>query len=220
MLPREALPRRVALPEPDSWIEDEGRRRLCWMVYVLDRYATLATPYKFILAEEEMKRFLPCGYDSRSSDIPVETRWPKGFDTTKLRLTVNAPENLGSFSYHCEVLEILSRVHNFPAKALGIYSIQDVRSWQSTFVALEGELSTRLRDLPAEYGQILVLCHSDPGARIINWIMPHAASLVSTIRLNSAAAYPVVQNAVFIPSYSAMQACLSAVEASEASSKM
>ncbi|KAL6691677.1 fungal-specific transcription factor domain-containing protein [Trichoderma pleuroticola] len=201
MVPKTTLPHRVALPEPDSWIEDEGRRRLCWMVYVLDRYATLATPYKFILAEEEMKRFLP-----------LETRWPNGLDATKLRLTVNAPENLGSFSYHCEVLGILSRVHNFLAKPLDIYSIQDVRSWQSTFVALEGELSTWLRDLPAEYGQISVLCHSDPGARIINWIMLHAAFVVSTIRLNSAAAYPVVQNAVFVPSYSAMQTCLSAVE--------
>ncbi|PNP59780.1 hypothetical protein THARTR1_00659 [Trichoderma harzianum] len=212
MVPKTTLPHRVALPEPDSWIEDEGRRRLCWMVYVLDRYATLATPYKFILAEEEMKRFLPCRYDLWSSDIPVETRWPNGLDTTKLRLTVNAPENLGSFSYHCEVLGVLSRVHNFLAKPLDIYSIQDVRSWQSTFVALEGELSTWLRDLPAEYGQISVLCHSDPGARIINWIMLHAAFVVSTIRLNSAAAYPVVQNAVFVPSYSAMQTCLSAVE--------
>ncbi|KAK4083740.1 transcriptional regulator family: Fungal Specific TF [Trichoderma aggressivum f. europaeum] len=212
MFPGEALPRRVALPEPDSWIEDEGRRRLCWMVYVLDRYATLATPYKFTLAEEEMKRFLPCRYDLWSSNVPVETRWPKGLDTTKLRLIINSPENLGSFSYHCEVLGILSRAHNFLAKPLDIYSIQDVRSWQSTFVALEGELSTWLRDLPAEYGQISVLCHSDPGARIINWIMLHAAFVVSTIRLNSAAAYPVVQNAVFIPSYSAMQTCLSAAE--------
>ncbi|KAL7802940.1 fungal-specific transcription factor domain-containing protein [Trichoderma afarasin] len=212
MSPKEALAGRVALPEPDSWIEDEGRRRLSWMVYVLDRYATLATPYKFILAEEDMKRFLPCRYDLWSSDVPVETRWPNGLDNTKLRLTVNAPENLGSFSYHCEVLCILSRVHNFLAKPLDIYSIQDVRSWQSTFVALQGELSAWLRDLPAEYGQISVLCHSDPGARIINWIMLHAAFVVSTIRLNSAAAYPVVQNDVFVPSYTAIQTCLSAVE--------
>ncbi|KKO97974.1 hypothetical protein THAR02_09923 [Trichoderma harzianum] len=190
----------------------EGRRRLCWMVYVLDRYATLATPYKFILAEEDMKRFLPCRYDLWSNDIPVETRWPNGLDTTKLRLTVNTPENLGSFSYHCEVLGILSRVHNFLAKPLDIYSPQDVRSWQSTFVALEGELSTWLRDLPAEYGQISILCHSDPGARIINWIMLHAAFVISSIRLNSAAAYPVVQTDVFVPSYSAIQTCLSAVK--------
>ncbi|KAL7930316.1 hypothetical protein V8C35DRAFT_165753, partial [Trichoderma chlorosporum] len=212
ILQKSPLPHRVVLPEPESWIEDEGRRRLCWMVYVLDRYATLATPYHFMLAEEDMKRFLPCRYDLWSSDIPVETRWPKGLDTTGLRHTINAPENLGSFSYHCEVLGILSRVHNFLAQPLDIYSIQGVRSWQSTFVVLEGELSTWLRDLPAEYSQISLLCHSDPGARIINWIMLHAAFVVSTIRLNSAAAYPVLQNAVFVPSYSAMQTCLSAVE--------
>ncbi|EHK15223.1 uncharacterized protein TRIVIDRAFT_165228, partial [Trichoderma virens Gv29-8] len=211
-LSKTALPRRVALPEPNSWIEDEGRRRLCWMVYVLDRYATLATQFQFMMVEEDMKRFLPCRYDLWSGDIPVETRWPNGLDTTKQRHTTNAPENLGSFSYHCEVLGILSRVHNFLLKPLDIYSIQDVRSWRSTFVVLEGELSTWLRDLPAEYGQISLLCHSDPGARIINWIMLHAAFVVSTIRLNSAAAYPVVQNAVFVPSYSAMQTCLSAVE--------
>lgn len=42
--------------------------------------------------------------------------------------------------------------------------------------------------------------------------MLHAAFVVSTIRLNSTAAYPVVQNAVVVPSYHAMQTCLSAVE--------
>ncbi|KAL7943364.1 fungal-specific transcription factor domain-containing protein [Trichoderma barbatum] len=211
-LSKAASPRRVALPEPDSWIEDEGRRRLCWVVYMLDRYATLATPFKFMLAEEDMMRFLPCRYDLWSTDIPVETRWPSGLDTNGLGHIINTPENLGSLSYHCEVLRILSRTHIFLAKPLNMCSIEDVGSWQSTFVALEGELSTWLRDLPAEYGQISLLCHSDPGARIINWIMLHAAFVVSTIRLNSAAAYPVAQNSVFVPSYSAMQTCLSAVE--------
>ena len=35
--------RAVTLPEAESWIEDESRRRLFWMVYLLDRYSTIAT---------------------------------------------------------------------------------------------------------------------------------------------------------------------------------
>jgi hypothetical protein len=33
--------RAMTLPEPKDWIEDEGRRRLLWAIYLLDRHATI-----------------------------------------------------------------------------------------------------------------------------------------------------------------------------------
>ncbi|GFP56056.1 lysine biosynthesis regulatory protein LYS14 [Trichoderma asperellum] len=67
--------RRVVTGRPESWIEDEGRRRICWMVYLLDRYATIATTtFDFMLEDRKMHRVLPCSYDLFSRDVPVETR--------------------------------------------------------------------------------------------------------------------------------------------------
>lgn len=50
--------RAMVLPEPKSFIEDESRRRLFWMVYLLDRYATVATAFEFALDEKEIDRKL------------------------------------------------------------------------------------------------------------------------------------------------------------------
>jgi hypothetical protein len=33
--------RAMTLPDPKDWIEDEGRRRLLWAIYLLDRHATI-----------------------------------------------------------------------------------------------------------------------------------------------------------------------------------
>jgi hypothetical protein len=57
--------RAMVLPEPKSFIEDESRRRLFWMVYLLDRYATVATAFEFALDEKEIDRKLV------SDDSPV-----------------------------------------------------------------------------------------------------------------------------------------------------
>ena len=196
------------LPEPQSWIENEERRRLCWMIYVLDRYTTVATTLDFTLNEKEMALQLPCRYDLFSQNQPVETRWFRRAE----RSTVNKPENLGSFSYHCEVLRILSRIHKFLNRPLDIGSLADVERWQVSYRELDGELNTWLDNLPSDYGNISQLCHSDPSSKISNWIMLHAAFHTSVIRLHSSAAYPIVRSLRFVPSYNAMQRCLAAVE--------
>ena len=199
-----------ALPEPSSWIEDEERRRLYWMVYVLDRYATLGTAFDFILDDKENTRALPCRYDLFSRNEPVETRsfrWAERSETI-----VNKPENLGSFAYHCEVLRILSRIHQFLRTAVDIGSHTDVQRWRATYRELDGELNTWIQDLPGEYGRISQLCHSDPASRVSNWIMLHAAYVTSVLRLHSSFAYPIIRSHIFQPSYHAIQRCLGAVK--------
>ncbi|PON23435.1 hypothetical protein TGAM01_v207669 [Trichoderma gamsii] len=207
--------RRVVTGRPDSWIEDEGRRRICWMVYLLDRYATIATTtFDFMLEDRKMHRVLPCSYDLFSRNVPVETRsWvspSQQYGTTGF--AVNKPENLGSFSYHCEILRILSKVHNFLKTPVDITSSADVASWRNTYRSLDGALDGWLRSLPSDYSKISALCHSDPGSRVANWFMLHGAYVTSVVRLHSSAAYPTVRSHLFVPSYYAMQRCLSAVQ--------
>lgn len=67
--------RAIVLPEPKDWIEDESRRRLFWMIYVLDRYATVATAFEFALDENEIDRRLPCRDEQYARNVSVETRW-------------------------------------------------------------------------------------------------------------------------------------------------
>lgn len=206
--------RRVATGKPDSWIEDEGRRRLCWMVYLLDRYATIATTtFDFMLDDKRMKRFLPCSYDLFSKNVPVETRSLGFFNSQDPNsYAMNKPENLGSFSYHCEILTILSKVHNFLKTPIDVTSSSDMATWRNTYQFLDRSLDNWLQSLPSEYSKISALCHSDPASRVANWFILHSAYVTSAVRLHSAAAYPIIRSHIFVPSHYAMQRCLSAVQ--------
>lgn len=207
--------RRVVNSEPSSWIEDEGRRRLCWVVYLLDRYATVATTtFNFMLDDTKMKRVLPCSYDLFSRNVPVETSQSGSHagqqDAMEYMLT--KPENLGSFSYHCVIVRILSKVHNFLKTPVDITSSADMANWRNTYRSLDGALNDWLQNLPSEYSKISALCHSDPASRVANWFMLHSAHVTTVVRLHSSAAYPAVRSHIFVPSHYAMQKCLSAVK--------
>lgn len=214
--PRTGSIRRVTTGQPVSWIEDEGRRRICWMVYHLDRYATIATKdFDFALADNHMKRVLPCSYDLFSRNVPVETQslrpstdpQNQGFE-----YVVEKPESLGSFAYHCEILRIVSKIHNFLRTPVDVASPADMANWRNTYRTLDSALDTWLQSLPSEYSKISALCHSDPASRVANWFMLHSAYVVAVVRLHSAAAYPTIRSHIFVPSHWAMQRCLSAVQ--------
>ena len=170
--------RAMVLPEPADWIEEESRRRLFWMVYLLDRYATIATAFEFALDEREIDRRLPCRDDLFTRNTTVETRW---FRTSERQdYTMNKPENLGSFSYYIEVIGILSRIHQFLKKPVDIGRLEDVEQWQMTFRDLDSALTEWKFSLPNEYGNMSRIFGAGPGSggnKIVNcgWIMLHAA---------------------------------------------
>lgn len=199
-----------AVSQPMSWTENEARRRLLWMVYVLDRYTTVSTSFNFALNDGEIDRPLPCSYDLFSQNEPVETKWFDGPESSMT--TINHVENLGSFAYHCEVLRILSRIHKFLNQPVDITSHEQVEHWKTMYTRLDAELNYFLIQLPGEYGKISQLCHSDPASKIANWIMLHAAFVLSIIRLHSAAAFPIVSSPLLMPSQQAAQRCLTAVD--------
>jgi len=164
----------MVLPEPKSWIEDEGRRRLFWMGYLLDRYATIATAFEFALDEREIDRKLPCRDDLFSRNQAVETRW---FQTTqRTDYSLNKPENLGSFSYYIEILGILSKIHQFLKKPVDISALSDVEQWQARYRELDNVVTSWKSSLPSEYGNMARLFNSAGGNKIVNcgWVMLHA----------------------------------------------
>ncbi|KAJ9648209.1 hypothetical protein H2199_001062 [Coniosporium tulheliwenetii] len=205
--------RAMVLPEPKDWIEDESRRRLFWMVYLLDRYATVATAFEFALDEREIDRKLPCRDDLFSRNQPVDTRWFRTAERTDY--SMNRPENLGSFSYYIEIIGILTQIHQFLKTPVDIGSLSDVEEWQGEYRKLDSMLNAWKFSLPSEYGNMSrIFGGSSAGNKVVNcgWVLLHAAYQTTVIRLHSSAAYPTTRSPIFTPSYSASQRCLGAVE--------
>ncbi|KAH8887902.1 fungal-specific transcription factor domain-containing protein [Thozetella sp. PMI_491] len=215
--------RAMLLPEPRDFIEEEARRRLFWMVYILDRYATIATAFEFALNDKEIDRTLPCRDDLWIKNQKVETRWFRADEARQddansshagsIEYEMNKPENLGAFSYYIEIIGMLSKIHQFLKRPVDISALSDVESWQMRYKELDSMLTTWKFGLPGDYSNMAKLFQ--PGsAKTLNpgWVMLHATYHTAVIRLNSSAAYPTTRSPIFTPSYSASQRCLSAVE--------
>jgi len=164
--------RAMVLPDADSFIEEESRRRLFWMVYLLDRYATIATAFEFALDEKEIDRTLPCRDDLWNKNQSVQTRWFRTSERTEY--DIDKPENLGTFSYYIEILGILSRIHKFLKKPVDISALSDVELWQGEYRELDNRLTSWKFDLPADYGNMAKLFQPG-GNKSINcgWVMLH-----------------------------------------------
>ena len=209
--PSIATLRAAMLPDAKTWIEDEERRRLFWSVYLLDRYATIATAFEFALDEKEADRRVPCRDDLFAANSPVETRWFRGSEGAKYSSSV--ADSHGHFAYHCELVGILGSIHQFLKRPIDIGSLSDVEQWQASYKALDGELNAWHFGLPDEFANIGRLMKANIPAKSASsgWVMLHAAYCLTVIRLNSSAAYPSQTSRIFPASYSAMQRCMGAV---------
>ncbi|KAL2178395.1 fungal-specific transcription factor domain-containing protein [Thermothelomyces heterothallicus CBS 202.75] len=211
--------RAMILPEPRDFIEEESRRRLFWMVYLLDRYATIATAFEFGIDDREIDRTLPCRDDLWMKNQKVETRWFRADDPKPGNCSgapeheVDKPENLGAFSYYIEILGILSKIHKFLKQPVDISALSDVETWQMRYKELDNMLASWKFGLPGEYGNMAKL-FQPASAKTLNcgWVMLHATYHTAVIRLHSSAAYPTTRSPIFTPSYSASQRCHTAVE--------
>jgi hypothetical protein len=204
--------RAMILPEPRDFIEEETRRRLFWVIYLFDRYATIATAFEFALDEKEIDRRLPCREDLLNNNQHVQTRWFKSAD--RIEISEDKPENLGSYSYYIEVVGILSKIHQFLKEPVDIGALADVERWQKRYRQLDSELQSWKYHLPHEYGDLGRIYDRGHKHKVVNcsWVMLHATYHTTIIRLHSSAAYPTTRSPIFTPSYSAAQRCQTAVE--------
>jgi hypothetical protein len=142
------------------------------MVYLLDRYATIATAFEFALDEREIDRTLPCRDDLWNKNQTIQTRW---FRTSeRIEYDIDQPENLGSFSYYIEILGTLSRIHKFLKKPVDISALSDVEKWQGEYRELDNMLTSWKFNLPGDYGNMAKLFQPG-GSKVINcgWVMLH-----------------------------------------------
>jgi hypothetical protein len=163
------------LSDPETWIEDESRRRLFWMVYLLDRYSTIATAFDFALDEKDIDRKLPCRDEFFIRNQPVVTRWFRA--TVDRGDYVKHGENVGSFGFYIEILGILSHIHQFLKRPIDIGVLSDVEQWQATYRKLDNELSAWEYSLPTEYAyenSASLLQNSKTKKKLqCDWVMLH-----------------------------------------------
>jgi Fungal specific transcription factor domain len=203
----------TVLSEPETWIEDEERRRLFWGSYILDRYAAISAALDFGINENEIDRRLPCDSALFTAGEPLKTSWfnSKGRSDYAIYRT----ENLGSFAFYCELLGIIGRIHQFLKQPVDIGSAAEVARWQNSYRSLDDELTSWRMSLP-EHTSERFLFQSSPGLmkKKINscWIMLHVTYHTAIMRLHSSAAYPAYRSTFFKPSYNAIQRCIRAAK--------
>lgn len=179
--PREATATQIstigvrALPECVDWIEEEGRRRLFWMIYFLDVITSLGTSLDLTLDESRIERQLPCCDFLWDQNQYTFTRWfqspsakqpPSNGDST-----INNVDSLSSFSYQIEVISILGRIHRFLRETVDINVLSDVESWQLHYRALDKALTDWKHSLPMPFGNPT---RALGGSIDVSWAMLHA----------------------------------------------
>lgn len=205
----------MLLPEPRDFVEDESRRRLFWMIYLLDRYATIATAFEFALDDKEIDRTLPCRDDLWIKNQKVDTRWfqTQDYPSNLPDHDTNRPENLGAFAYYIEILGILSKIHKFLKQPVDISALSDVEQWQMRYKQLDNLLTSWKFGLPGDFGNMAKLYQPNCSKTLsCTWVMLHATYHTAVIRLHSSAAYPTTRSPIFTPSLIASQHCHGAVE--------
>ena len=147
--------RGVTLPQPENWIERECRRRLFWMVYILDRLTTVVTSFRFSLDETETARRLPCdgtlfeNGNFKMYDYQVK-RWFQVRQTDKRLLQDN--RHMDAFSFYVDAVHLLSLIHQFLREPVNIDTSAERREWWSKHCGLDDYLSEWLHSVPANYG--------------------------------------------------------------------
>ena len=141
--------RGVILPQQVSLIEKECRRRLFWMVYLLDRYTHIVTSFDFIIDETQIGRKLPT--DDVHLD-QIEEKKTKFFQIWQSDHELHNTENLGPFSFYIEAVHMLSLVHTFLKQQLDVTTQSGADEWQSGYRNLNDYLEKWRDAIPAEYG--------------------------------------------------------------------
>lgn len=189
------------LPKPQSWHEQEARRRLFWGIYVLDRYSAISTAFSFKIPTKEVDRYFPVSY-------PM---WIAGTKPTvmckalKKKPIENKADLLDEFGYLIDILQILSDIHEFLKTPVSVHSLKGVIDWQVKCRQLDMELENWFSSLPYEYRDISH--HKTPTPMLL---MLHATYQTSVIRLNSSAGYSQLQSEYFSVSLTAAKNCIKA----------
>lgn len=150
---RRGVQKRTAIvPPPATWEEDEARRRLFWLVLVLDRYASASTGWDFALRDSDIKRRLPSSDTLWFTPPPPGSPWPRApLFAPVLHRDPYPPSvlaNLSPMVFLIEAVDLLGRSHTLHSSGGSAEEARDAalaltaacRRWAAELPRLEGSL--------------------------------------------------------------------------------
>lgn len=144
-----ALVKRMAfLPPCNDWSEAEGRRRVFWTIFLMDRFCSVATGWNVCLTSADVRRRLPCEGGLWEEGKPLATSTPffgvsdppgDAVQTLPSPRPETADQaSLGGFAYCIEATESLSLVTSFfLQQEVDVAKSHDVQMWLMRFKQLD-----------------------------------------------------------------------------------
>lgn len=144
-----SLVKRMAfLPPCKDWSEAEGRRRVFWTVFLMDRFCSVATGWNVCLTSADVKRRLPCEGALWEEGKPLDITTPffgvsdppgEAVNTLPSARPETADQaSLGGFAYCIEATESLNLVTSFfLQQEVDVAKPHDVQMWLMRFKQLD-----------------------------------------------------------------------------------
>ncbi|ETS86076.1 hypothetical protein PFICI_04101 [Pestalotiopsis fici W106-1] len=220
---KKALITRIAfLPPCVNWAAAEGRRRVFWNVFLMDRFCSIATGWNMSLKSTEVKRRLPCEGALWEAGEPLSiptpyfgtVEGPTGENSDPLGVIAADEEtsSLGAFSYCIEATESLGLVTTFfQEKSMDIHNPQALRLWLIRFKQLDLRLMQWKIFLPVRWREACAV--NADGNMDPNLTLAHITHNTAVVLLHQSIAYPTLEwqsSPIRLPSSSSAETCLAA----------
>ncbi|KAI0156897.1 fungal-specific transcription factor domain-containing protein [Xylariaceae sp. FL1272] len=216
------IKRAAFLPPSQDWTEAEGRRRVFWNVFLMDRFCSMATGWNLSLKSEEIKRRLPCEGKlwKRAEPLAMPTPYlgvadrslEAGDTPLSASLGEQSMESLGGFAYCIEATESLSLVSSFfLQQVVDLASVQETQRWMLRFKKLDLRLIQWKLFLPERWKVACAL--NEDGIMDPNLTLAHITHNTAVVLLHQCIAYPPPcwqATPLKLPSVSSAETCLAA----------
>ncbi|KAI1123829.1 fungal-specific transcription factor domain-containing protein [Nemania abortiva] len=210
------------LPPSQTWVEGEGRRRLFWNVFLMDRFCSIATGWNVSLKSREVKRRLPCeGKIWECGEAPLDKTPYLGvsdqYSEPDGASVGDSPEHentefLGGFAYCIEATESLSLVTSFFLhQSVDVTSVHEIQHWLLRFKKLDLRLVQWKLFLPEKWQQACAL--NEDGIMDPNLTLAHITHNTAVVILHQSIAYPLPDwrtIPIRLPTGSSAETCLAA----------
>jgi len=148
-------------PPPKTWLEAESRRRLFWMIYLLDRHGSTATGADFGIENDQINLRLPCHEEYFQAGQEVETR---RFCPSDIGVHPQSPDYLGSFAFCVDMAvlttQVQSHLKNTPQSAA------ELEAWQAKSAHLDNLLANWKGSIPTDMAKLSRLLSSTGGRTV------------------------------------------------------
>ncbi|KAF7670608.1 zn2 cys6 dna-binding protein [Alternaria burnsii] len=217
------LVKRMAFLRPcHDWSEAEGRRRVFWTIFLMDRFCSVATGWNVCLTSADVRRRLPCEGGLWEEGEPLATSTPffgvsdppgDAANTLPSARQEHADQaSLGGFAYCIEATESLSLVTSFfLQQEVDVAKPHDVQMWLMRFKQLDLRLIQWKVFLPERWREGCAL-NSD-GNMDPNLTLAHITHNTAVVLLHQGIAYPSPEwesLPIRLPSSSSAETCMAA----------